>query len=224
MNTSSDAEVYFPERSRASRPIPLRSTASYRGTIVDRTRNRAFNYESHLERDFLYVMLASPDVADVHEQPPPVHYKDQSGRQRKHTFDALLLLRDGRRVAVALKPSERVARSGIQSTLELIRAQVGSSFADLYVLRTEQHVHPNDAADARLVLRARGLADPMADRIAVELAAKLAGWCRLGDLARAIGAGGAGFNAVVRLIDSGVLIVKDRTPISANCLVRIRPN
>lgn len=224
MNTSSDAEVCFPERSRASRPMPLRSTVSYRGTIVDRTRNRAFNYESLLERDFLYVTLATRDVADVHEQPPAVYYKDQSGRQKKHTFDALLLLRDGRRVAVALKPSGRVARSGIQSTLELIRAQVGPNFADLYVLRTEQHAHPDDAADARLVLRARGFADPMADRIAVELAAKLDGWCRLGDLARAIGAGGSGFNAAVRLIGSGVLIVKDQTRISADCLVRTRPN
>ncbi|MDQ0507340.1 hypothetical protein [Xanthobacter agilis] len=224
MNTSYEAEIHLPERSRASRAIALRSIASYRGTIVDPMRNRAFNYESQLERDFLYVALASRDVADVHEQPPPVFYMDHSGRRTQHTFDALLHLHDGRRIAVALKPSGRVTASGIGNTLDLIRAQVGSAFADLYVLRTEQHLHPDDVGDARLILRARGLVDPAVDRIAADFAANLHGWCRLIDLAHAVGPCGSGFNAVVRLIGSGVLVVKDGARISSGCLVRIRPN
>ncbi|WP_454917711.1 hypothetical protein [Xanthobacter sediminis] len=223
MNTSYEAEIHLPERSRASRAIALRSIASYRGTIVDPVRNRAFNYESQLERDFLYVALASRDVADVHEQPPPVFYMDHSGR-RQHTFDALLHLHDGRRIAVALKPSGRITASGVRNTLDLIRAQVGSAFADLYVLRTEQHLHPDDVGDARLILRARGLVDPAVDRIAADFAANLHGWCRLIDLAHAVGPCGSGFNAVVRLIGSGVLVVKDGARISSGCLVRIRPN
>lgn len=221
MNTFEyDAGWQPPEPSRASRKIQLRSIASYRGTIVDPTRNRAFDYESQLERDFLYVALASSDVEDVHEQPPAASYVDHTGKRRQHTFDALLTLLGGRRIAVALKPSGRVGKSGIQTTLELIREQVGEAFADRYVLRTERHLHPDDVADARLILRARSLPDPGADRAAADIASTLRGWCRLSDLAQAIAPKGVGFNAVVRRIGAGDLFVKGDARISLNCLVR----
>ena len=47
----------------------------------------------------------------------------------------------------------------------------------------------------------------------------LQGWCRLGELADISGLGASAFDAFVRLIDEGVLTVRDRARISHDCLV-----
>ena len=187
---------------------------------MDHARNREFVYESTLERDFLVVSLASPEVVDIHEQPPPVSFVHDDGRVAWHTFDMLLRLRDGRRAATDVKPKGKVVRSGILEVHRLIREQVGAQFADLYLVRTEDHVHPDDVADGELLLKARRLADSDADSTVSRLVGCLHGWCRMSDLVLAAGIGGPAFNAAVRLVGDGVLEVRDRERISLNCFVR----
>ncbi|MFB9985005.1 hypothetical protein ACFSQQ_11335 [Mesorhizobium kowhaii] len=200
--------------------MPLRSTASYRGTVVDHARNREFVYESKLERGFIYISLASELVEDYLDQPPPVDFLDGDGRMSTHTFDALLTLNDGVRAAVDMKPKSKVLKSGILQVQRLIEEQHGKAIADIYLVRTEDHIHPDDVADAVLLLRARRLASEKADAVLAGLVASLHGWCRLRDLVAASGIGGDAFNAVVRLIGGGVLEVWDHARISYECFVR----
>lgn len=200
--------------------MSLRSTASYRGTVVDHARNREFVYESKLERGFIYISLASSLVEDYLDQPPPVEYSDEDGRRAMHTFDAFVDLADGTRAAVDVKPKSKVDKSGILQVQRLIEQQHRKSVADVYLVRTEDHIHPDDVADAKLLLRARRLLCEKADAVVAGLAAGLHGWCRLRDLVAASGIGGDAFNAVVRLIGAGGLEVWDHARISYECFVR----
>ena len=204
----------------ASRSPPLRSTASYRGLMVDHARNQEFVYESKLERGFIYICLASDLVEDFLEQPDPVEFVYDDGRPGRHTFDALLTLADGFRAAVDLKPVDKVERSQILDVHRLVREQHGAAYADIYLLRTEEHVHPDDVHDARLLLRARRLACDASDDIVANLARCLLGWCRLRDLVAVSGIGGDAFNAAVRLIGKGMLEVQDGARVTYECFVR----
>lgn len=213
-----------PEPSRSSRSIPIRNTSNYRGSIIDHVRCREFAYESKLERDFLEIVLARADVVDVEEQPPKVTYVTADGGVKDHWFDSRLLLRDGTRVAVDVKPRARVAQSGIEETQALIFEQFGTAFADIYIVRTEDHMHPDDVLDARLISRARRFADPAADEALTILLGHMHGLCRLGDVVDAIGSGAAAFNAAVRAIGAKILEVQEEKRISLDCMVRaIRP-
>lgn len=209
-----------PEESRACRKISTRMRSTYRGHIFDGLRSRVFQYESKLERDFLYIALASRSVAEVVEQPTYLEYRDSAGHRRTHVPDALVTMVSGTRIAVALKPAAKVESSQIKQILDFLAKQVGADFADRYVVRTEQHLHPDDVFDARMILRARALPDSTADEAIAELIRIQCGWSRLSDLVEASAAGAAGFNAVVRQIGKGHLVVRDGKRISQSCFVR----
>lgn len=209
-----------PEPSEASRKPALRSTASFRGAVVDHARNREIVYESTLERGFIYISLASGIVKEFFDQPNPVKFVHENGKPGKHTFDALLILENGTRAAIDVKPANKVAKSGIREVQRLIKKQVGAVFADIYLVRTEEHIHPDDVHDAQLLLRARRLACDSSDALVGNLANSLHGWCQLRDLVAASGIGGDAFNAAVRLIGDGVLEVRDFARISYECFVR----
>lgn len=198
--------------------MPLRSIASFRGSVV--AENREYVYESKLERGFIYISLASGLVEGYLDQPPMVTFRWPDGGNGEHTFDALLTLKGGTRVAVAVKPKKKVEKTQILEILRLIEEQVGTAFADIYLLRTEDHIHPDDVYDAQLLLRARRLACAASDAVVATLAGSLHGWCRLRDLVAASGIGGDAFNAAVRLVGDGMLEVRDCARVSYECFVR----
>lgn len=208
-----------PSPSLASRQISLTSRGSYRHTLVDASANRIIRCESRLERNFFIILLARRDISELVEQPPAVKFIDDYGRQHLHTFDGLATTTDGVRIAIDIKPAHRVRPSGLLDVHRAIKAQVGAAFADRYVIRTEEHIHPTDVANSSTVLRARRLPDRSADIAVRDLADRLTGWCRLGDLVAASEAGASAFDAVVRLIDEGVLTVREQALISYDCQI-----
>lgn len=181
---------------------------------------REYLYESRAERGFIYICLANSLVKEYLDQPPAVAFQWPDGRRGEHTFDALLTLTNNTRVAVDVKPKSKVLRSKIVEIQRLIEEQVGSSFAEIYLLRTEDHIHPDDVHDAQLQLRARQFACRASDDVVRKLVNSLHGWCRLRDLVAASGRGGSAFNAAIRLIGEGLLEVRDRSRISYECFVR----
>ncbi|MDR6632652.1 hypothetical protein J2X72_001436 [Phyllobacterium sp. 1468] len=116
--------------------------------------NRLMRYESNLERDAAYILIAHPDVVHVQEQPPAIAYFDRFGVEHTHTFDFEVLMKDGSRRAIAVKPEARVKATGIEEKLRLIREQRPPGCADIIQLRTERHITRNRAANARLIIRA----------------------------------------------------------------------
>ncbi|MBS1165140.1 MAG: hypothetical protein H6R00_1165 [Proteobacteria bacterium] len=208
-----------PLPSLATRRISLSSRGGYRHTLVDASTNRLIRCESRLERDLYTILLARRDIAAIHEQPPAVRYTDDDGVQHSHVFDALLNSLDGSRIAVDVKPRHRVQPSGLVDIHRYIKAQIGVRFADRYLIRTEDHIHPVDVANAETILRARRVPDTGVDVTIRDLIQTLHGWCRLGDLVEASHAGAVGFNSLVRMIDEGVLTLRDHTRISYDCQI-----
>lgn len=213
-----------PSRTIASRTPPARSRGFCRGSMVDPGSNRELVFESALERNFACMLLADCRVVHVHDQPPAVEYTSMDGRWHQHTFDFLVTTQDGTRIAFAVKPSARVDKSGIKTVLGLIRNQ-HPDFADRILLRTEQHITKTKAFNTRLILRSRrGRNDEDVDTVR-HVATTIHGRMRIDDLVGLTGLEGRGFNAVVCLIDDGVLALDGNGRIEHRALVRrVVPN
>ncbi|ATQ57211.1 TnsA endonuclease N-terminal domain-containing protein [Paracoccus yeei] len=121
--------------------------------VADFSGARVVYFESHLEMQVLEVLRARPDVADVAEQPPRVTWRDGSGVVRHHTFDFLVTLRSGERVAVAVKPAARVISSGVRVALAEIAAQIDPAFAARILLVTDRDIDPVEVRNATLLNR-----------------------------------------------------------------------
>lgn len=145
-----------PEPSHATRSISRRSKASLRGTMVAKlpgfTRPRILQFESALEYAFLCLTLVRDDIQHIWDQPPVVHYAGPNGRQAKHVFDFLVTRTDGERIAVAVKPMQRVIARNFLSELECIAAATPKQFADRVILITERHLDRAAAAEAARTL------------------------------------------------------------------------
>ncbi|WP_279483304.1 hypothetical protein [Aureimonas sp. SK2] len=203
------------ESSAAIRP-PSRSRGSVRGAFTDAT-GREVVYASTLERDFSVIALTHPDVQAVQEQPPTVAYRDVA-RIRHHTFDFMLRLRCGTSLAIAVKPSWRVASSGLERTLTLIAAQ-RPTFADRFEIRTERDICRVAARNARLILHSRRL---MIDDAIAEVTAiveSLRGACTIEVICAQIPHQPLAFFAAIRLIDNGHLRCATSGLITAATLV-----
>lgn len=198
----------------------MRSSKNYRGSTVDAESNTEFVFESGAELDFLRLLQVDPLFVDVVEQPDPIDYVDEDGVGREHTFDFFALTRCGLRVYFDVKPKERVASSGILNVHRLIEEQHGRSFADRMLVRTEEHMHPDDVADAIAVLRARRLPCPQADEVVARIVGTMSGKVGVEQIVEISGLASAAYNAIVRMVGSGVLATDDGRRVSYRSMVR----
>ena len=149
-----------PEPSHATRAISRRSKASLRGALVVKLpgfeRPRIVQFEGALEYAFLCLMLVRTDIHHIWDQPTAVQYADASGLPAKHVFDYLVTTTCGERVAVAIKPMQRVIQQNFVSELERVAAATPKQFADRVMLITDQHLDRRAAAEAaRQLARSR---------------------------------------------------------------------
>jgi hypothetical protein len=188
---------------------------------VNPKTRREIVFESILERDLAYILLANKRVEDIRDQPEAVEFVDHYGEVRKHTFDFIADLKDGSRTAIAVKPAQKVGSSGIGETLDLIRAQLPRDVADTVELRTGDHITRARAFNARLIFRARRTRseDDIATIMAV--ASTLRGTVKLSALLGATRSDGHGFLAAVCLIGDGVLEHVSPGRITIHSLVRL---
>lgn len=149
-----------PEPSRACRDVVRRSKASLRGSLIAKLpafeRPRVIQFESMLEYRFLCMMLVRKDVHDILDQPPAIRYRRADGSFATHVFDFLVTLASGERIAVAIKPMDRVVRRDFITDLSHIASAVPKHFAHRIKLVTDHQLDKRTAADAaRQVMRCR---------------------------------------------------------------------
>lgn len=96
----------------------------------------------------LCLILSQHDPYDVWEQPPAITYVDPRGRPATHYFDFLVTLRDGTRLAIAVKPMKHVVKYSFVEELECIAASTPKQFADRVLLITDQHIDRDSAIEA----------------------------------------------------------------------------
>jgi hypothetical protein len=134
-----------------------------------------------------------------------VIYIDDDGRQRRHTFDFLVTMKDGTRGFVGVKPAALVDKTGIGRVVELAAEQILPSLADWTLLFTEQDLSPIDLANAQIVHHARRDPWPEDDAAVARLLRGLKSETTIGELATKSGLEGYAFDAVVRAIAAGKL-------------------
>ena len=199
----------LPAESIASRAIATKSRFSVRGFVVatfaGEPAGRRIHFESGLERDFLLLTLARPDVVSIAEQPSGIIWTDAQGRRARYTFDFLVHLDDGRRLAVEVKRAERVRGKRIDLTLAAIAAQLPPGFADEVILFTDEHYARWQAINAAQLHEARKRPDAAADRALSIAARDLHGEIGICDLAAMLDIDGRGFRAILRGLFNGVL-------------------
>lgn len=149
-----------PDQSRASRKVVSPSRASLRGSMIAKlpafAHPRVIQFESMLEYRFLCMMLVRPDVHDILEQPPAVHYRRGDGCNATHVFDFLVTLVSGERIAIAVKPADRVVWRDFITELRHVAAATPKHFAHRVKLITDEQLDRRAAAAAaRQVMRNR---------------------------------------------------------------------
>ena len=132
-----------------------------------------------------YILLATPGLQDLHEQPPTIHYRGLNGLPTLHTFDFLVTI-DGRRYAIACKFKNRAERLHFREHLALIKAQFGD-FADEVLLVTEQDYSRQQALQAELYHFIGREVDEESDMVVLELVSTLVGAATIGAVVQASG-------------------------------------
>lgn len=196
-----------PWSGRSTRAIPTRSQASLRGATVAKlpvdSHPRRIVFESKLEQRVLYLILARSDIHDVWDQPPAIEYRNAKGALKRHTFDYLVTLTCGKKLAVAVKPSARADRMCFRDELALIQAAAPAGFADEVVLVTERQFTRGAATNAARLHEFRRTADPEADNILRQLIAGQTAGISIADLVMSSGLEGRGYRAAFRAIYNG---------------------
>lgn len=185
------------QASVASRFPALKSRNTCRGFVI--YQNRVVWFESHLELMVFFMLALLPEVATIREQPPAVTYHD-GDVVHQHTFDFLVIFRDGSRKYVAAKPAARVARSRIEHVLGFIAAQLSTESGTSVHLITDADFTYADRFNA---IQAYDFCmDPIKehDDAMTSLVSDISGTVRIADLVTASGLGAMGFRSIVRLI------------------------
>jgi hypothetical protein len=160
--------------------------------------------ESGLEKNHGLGLLARSDLLELHEQ-VPAKYLDADGEVATHWFDFVALLKDGSKVAVAVRPADKA--ESLRAELELVAASVSRDFADRIAIMTENDLSRELIHDAKLIQCVRRDPPCESDPIVAELVAVLEKPVAIKTLVEESGRGALAFRAVVRLIGAGVLEV-----------------
>lgn len=210
-----------PQPSKGERTFKLTSKGSVRGfVVIDGVR---VNFESRAEYKAFLVIRSRLDTLRVVEQSPRVQYVDADGELRTHVFDLKVFRRDGSIVAVDVKPAARVESSGIRETHSLISRQLSPKIASRLLVFTERMYMPSDFYNAELMLGVGRQHCPEDDEAILKLVARMNGAMKIGDLVAKSRRAGYGFNAVVRAIAAGRLVMTERRRIDYAAVVVSAP-
>ncbi len=195
-----------PNPSRAARNIPKRSRGHGNGQLVDTNpltgERRIVQLESWGEGRAYLVLRANPNVIEIREQ-YPVGYLNAKGKPATHYFDLLVVLKDGRKVAYAVKPLSRVEKTNLVNELRLVRKAAVPKILDEVRLITDRHFTPARAHNAeRLYMLARSFDDHQYREFLMQIkGSDFVG--TIGTLLSNLGLGSSGFAMVLRAAFDG---------------------
>ena len=166
---------------------------------------RIYGFDSQVEYHHGALTLIDPDVLQVQEQFGPIPFVGDDGRPANHFIDLMITRRDGRRVAVAVKPTIRLESGRFLRELNALAKSMPSGIADELVLVTENCFSRADAFNAVMYLRFALCPDPVVERRLKDVLSAVSGDISICDLAERCRAGGRAFRPIVRGIFEGQL-------------------
>ena len=163
-------------------------------------RPRIYGSDSQIEYHLQVLSLVDSSVAQIQEQFGPVPFVNDHGSPAKHFIDLLITKKDGRRIAVAVKPTVGLKSGRFLRELAQLRKTMPSGLADELRLVTERSFSRDDAFNAELYLRFSLTPDRVVDERLTELLSGLSGSCSISEICVALRSGGRGFRSVVRAL------------------------
>lgn len=213
-----DGRICLPRPSTVSRTVAKGRREHFTGQLnVGSDEGACMDIESYTEFQVVLLLLARPKVAHVENQVPFV-YVSADDKPAKHFFDFRATFVDGARHAIMVKSDRRFRSPKVSQELRLVASQVEADFADQVVVMTEKTVSAAEFYNAEMMHEMRW-PDPIVDSAALRVVQTILGAVRISDLVEAIGHGGQGFRAVVRLIRNCILTIGPREKISLNAMV-----
>lgn len=185
----------------ASRFPELKSRASCRGFAV--YKNRTTVFESHIELCVIWICSTMPDVVEIIDQPPAVTYVDSAGIPRKHTFDFLVIMADGRRLFLMVKPAAKATKA--RALARMIAGQLAAGTANSIHVVTDADFSRTDRHNAQLLFECMRFPISAHDSAIDSITVNMAGAVKVNELVSASGLGGLGFRAVMRALARGIL-------------------
>jgi hypothetical protein len=163
---------------------------------------RQIAYESLLERDFIQILEDDEDVASYQDRSEAVVWTDTEGCKRRYLPDFDILMKNGKRVCVEVKPFGRIVRKGLVPHYERIgRHAVEGGRFDHFEIWTEFEIRGRDAlynAELRNVGRLNRGGSALSPSLSVAGAMRTSGGrSTLGDLRRLSGLPNDSFWAVI---------------------------
>lgn len=221
--STSSVPIQLPQKLRGSRKIRSRSAISARGILVARIRGAKrltrIGYESSLERSFALIALADANSADIVEQPFTLRYVDKIGKMRRYTFDYLVTMRDGRRIAVEVKHSQQAKKQKVIAKITDAALRLVPDYADEVFLFTERNFTRTQIENAEQFVNCQRELDPDADDQLAEIISTLKGNMTVSDLVRVSGLAERGYPAVVRAMYNNLLHWRRATLIGPKTIV-----
>lgn len=216
--------ILLPEPSRACRDVSQASRGHQTAARIIPTARavagQQVRSESGAEDGVICGFACQPDVVDIEEQLPPVHYVGLDGTPKRKIFDFRITYRDGFRLAVEVKPAAIAVRKRTLDELRCVAKAMPRGFADAVALVTENDIDQTMRHNGGVMLRYVRETDAEADRKACDLVDSLAGTVAIDDLVRSLGLGHRGFGALVRLIWRRRLLLTQRERITYRALVK----
>ncbi|UWQ50652.1 hypothetical protein K3720_04390 [Leisingera caerulea] len=213
-----DGSICLPRPSMASRKVAKGRREHFTGQLnVGPDEGTCMDIESYTEFQVALTLLARPEVTHVENQ-VPFTFLNADGRPATHFFDFLATHTDGSRHAIMVKSDYRFRSPRVSEELRLIASQVNADFAERVMVMTEKHFTTAEFFNAEMMHEMRW-PDPVVDGAALRVVQPIIGAVRISDLVEAIGHGGQGFRAVVRLIRDRHLAIPDGIKISYDASV-----
>jgi hypothetical protein len=197
-------EWFPPKASLADREMPLRNLKAFRTYSRNGLTGREAYGESLGETDLIDIHTIRRDVRTLREQ-VAAEYVDEDGVVRTHFIDLLVTRLDGYREGYAYKDASHRASSDIDKIVAAVRAQ-NRDLLDSFEVRTRATVSKSEAANARLIIRARQLRDEHDVACLQQRLAQVQGWVELPVILDLFGDQSRAFEAAVCLIDDGALL------------------
>lgn len=173
-----------PKESSASRIPSPKSPFNTRATAVNPLNDTIIYLESALELKAGRI-LKTMDVIELREQ-VKVKWSDVKGVVHTHTFDFWIRKRCGRRVAIAVKPLEKVESQRLIDMLILIKDQGIGGIADDVSFITEHFASEYAAANAEEILFARRARNDDDVEDAKEILRQIRGRVHFGELLKGL--------------------------------------
>jgi hypothetical protein len=166
---------------------------------------RKYGFDSQVEYHNCALTLLDPSVAQVQEQVGPIPFIDHDGMPANHFADLMITNTDGRKIAVAVKPTERLKSGRFFRELEALEKTIASDIADEIRLVTELCFSRADAFNAVMYQRFAICRDTDVENRLADVVASIPGETTVCALSERCRAGGRAFRVIVQGIFEGQL-------------------